>query len=266
MSLKDNENELAKIQEKLKNSQKKRKNKNKLEKKISGSNVKVAASGLSKFMSSSMQDTHKQLDGKVRVQKCISTIEDYLKTKCENNEGPSTAEQIFKDTKINLDEDQEVFNQLKKHKQIVYEFSKFRYKPELEAGDENQLLNVLREKLFVTRKELEGNKNAEKNMKSYVEEGIVKDYKSNEGRDSVYFYYDEELRNMNSNDEFRELWKRQSIPDTDQSRDELCDSLHLKVIKALPEIKRAKDDNEEPEKRKRAPRKANVNQAILDNS
>jgi hypothetical protein len=253
------------INNKLKAKNRKRKHG---EKNISGASVQASKVGLVSFMSSSIaaaQFQQKTKDPKVRIQNCISKIEEFLKRKCEENEGPSTAEQIFHETKIDLNEDKDVFNQLIKHKQISYEFGKYRFKPEFEAGDENQLLNTLREELFITRKKLEGNKDSEKNLKQFVEDGIVLEFPSNEGRDKVYFYYDSELRNMNPRQSFRSLWGEQRIPDNDDSRNDLCKELHIDFVKALPVIKHEEEENEEPEKRRRGSRKPTVNQSILGN-
>jgi hypothetical protein len=262
----ETEEELKAIMDKIKSKKKERRRKKK-EQAINNKILQASTTGLNRFMTSDItiqQENLKTSDPQVRAQNNLATIVEYLKLKNQESEAACTVEQIFNDTKINLGTEERVCEMLRKHDKIEYKYGKYRFKPQTEASDENQLLNTMRDRLFVTRKELDGNKDAEKNAKKLVEEDIIKEFPSNEGRDKVYFFYDTELRDANPNDSFRELWRRQEIPDADDTRDELCKKYNIKFIEALDEIKYEDYSEENQKKRKRSSRKQNVNQSILD--
>ena len=259
---------LANVRSKLKKAKRQRKE----EKKNLGANVKASTSGLMKNMSSSIsrqqQENRIASDPKIRIQKNISEIENYLKNRKLDGHGPVSAEKIEKDTHIKITNDSMLFDALVRHDSISYQYEKFSYKPKIDASNENELINEFRSRLFICKAELKGTYNdADDTIKDLEQDGKICIFPS-DGKDKVMFYYDEELSNdpqVLKARAFLELWGRQSIPDDDSNRDRKCQEFHIEPIKALPVIETENPDADaEPVKRKRRSNTQAVNQNILD--
>ena len=261
---------LANVRSKLKKAKRQRKE----EKKNLGANVKASTSGLMKNMSSAIsrqqQENRIASDPRVKIQKNLSEIENYLKERKLAGHGPVSAEKIEKDLHIKVSSDQMLFDALMKHNSISYEYEKFSFKPEVDASNENELINQFRARLFICKSELKGTFNdAEDTVKELEEEGKIGVFPS-DGKDKVMFFYDEELmedKDVIKSQQFKEVWGRQGIPDDDSNRDKRCEELRIDPIKALPVIETENNDaDNEPTKRRRRSNTQAYNQKILEGS
>ena len=192
-----------------------------------------------------------------KLQSYIATIKKYLQEQYEENKESISEQKLEEVTKIEISKMERLKENLKNMKNISIKNNKYIFVPDnlIETG--NDLMNILREKKFMTKSELDGNlKEVSNSLKELIQDGIIGEFPSSH-KDKVYFYFDDIYKEKKVSLKLIEEWKKTEIEIDDDSLNKKLKEYQYPQESILKLVNIYPKDNDEIEKKRKKREKSN---------
>lgn len=185
----------------------------------------------------------------------LNMIKEYLKERCAEGKPPVSDLEINEHFNIQISSIKGLTKSLKKNPYINFESNLYSFRPSIEIGDANELLDVLKRVRCVKPADLEGCYNGyEKDLKRFVEEGKLGQFPSDTPHAKVYVYFDPDLMELQSEQYFKDLWAQVKIPDSNFDREAQLRSFGVQPLELKTNYPSRDDDDDTPQGKQRKKR------------